>query len=75
MNAAGQGSSPLLSPVLSDAGGARMEEDEEMKRKVRKCDWERVYRKQGWFRVRSCACWSLNVDCATFCGRTDVFGG
>ncbi|KAK2538258.1 hypothetical protein Q9233_002118 [Columba guinea] len=33
LNAAGQGSSPLLSPVLSDAGGARMEEDEEMKRK------------------------------------------
>ncbi|GAB0193340.1 FERM, ARHGEF and pleckstrin domain-containing protein 2 [Grus japonensis] len=33
LNAAGQGSSPLLSPVLSDAGGARMEEDDEMKRK------------------------------------------
>ncbi|XP_053930073.1 FERM, ARHGEF and pleckstrin domain-containing protein 2 isoform X4 [Cuculus canorus] len=29
----GQGSSPLLSPVLSDAGGARIEEDDEMKRK------------------------------------------
>ncbi|KFO81203.1 FERM, RhoGEF and pleckstrin domain-containing protein 2, partial [Cuculus canorus] len=27
------GSSPLLSPVLSDAGGARIEEDDEMKRK------------------------------------------
>jgi len=35
LNAAGQGSSPLLSPVLSDAGGARIEEDDEMKRKVR----------------------------------------
>ncbi|OXB83500.1 UNVERIFIED_CONTAM: hypothetical protein H355_006347 [Colinus virginianus] len=33
LNAAGQGSSPLLSPVLSDAGGARVEEDDEMKRK------------------------------------------
>ncbi|NXU79940.1 FARP2 protein, partial [Oreotrochilus melanogaster] len=33
LNTAGQGSSPLLSPVLSDAGGARIEEDEEMKRK------------------------------------------
>lgn len=33
LNAAGQGSSPLLSPVLSDAGGARIEEDDEMKRK------------------------------------------
>lgn len=35
LNAAGQGLSPLLSPVLSDAGGARIEEDDEMKRKVR----------------------------------------
>lgn len=35
LNAAGQGSSPLLSPVLSDAGSARIEEDDEMKRKVR----------------------------------------
>ncbi|KFQ72246.1 FERM, RhoGEF and pleckstrin domain-containing protein 2, partial [Phaethon lepturus] len=33
LNAADQGSSPLLSPVLSDAGGARIEEDDEMKRK------------------------------------------
>lgn len=33
LNAAGQGLSPLLSPVLSDAGGARIEEDDEMKRK------------------------------------------
>uniref|UniRef100_A0A663EBK0 FERM, ARHGEF and pleckstrin domain-containing protein 2 n=5 Tax=Neoaves TaxID=3078114 RepID=A0A663EBK0_AQUCH len=33
LNAAGQGSSPLLSPVLSDAGSARIEEDDEMKRK------------------------------------------
>ncbi|PKU43145.1 and pleckstrin domain-containing protein 2 isoform x1 [Limosa lapponica baueri] len=33
LNAAGQGSSPLLSPVLSDAGGARVEEDDEVKRK------------------------------------------
>uniref|UniRef100_A0A672V5Q8 FERM, ARHGEF and pleckstrin domain-containing protein 2 n=1 Tax=Strigops habroptila TaxID=2489341 RepID=A0A672V5Q8_STRHB len=33
LNAAVQGSSPLLSPVLSDAGGARVEEDDEMKRK------------------------------------------
>ncbi|KFW66488.1 FERM, RhoGEF and pleckstrin domain-containing protein 2, partial [Pygoscelis adeliae] len=33
LNAASQGSSPLLSPVLSDAGGARIEEDDEMKRK------------------------------------------
>ncbi|NWS39533.1 FARP2 protein, partial [Probosciger aterrimus] len=33
LNAGGQGSSPLLSPVLSDAGGARVEEDDEMKRK------------------------------------------
>ncbi|XP_058699777.1 FERM, ARHGEF and pleckstrin domain-containing protein 2 isoform X3 [Poecile atricapillus] len=33
LNAATQGSSPLLSPVLSDAGGARIEEDDEMKRK------------------------------------------
>uniref|UniRef100_A0A8D0F9U4 FERM, ARH/RhoGEF and pleckstrin domain protein 2 n=1 Tax=Strix occidentalis caurina TaxID=311401 RepID=A0A8D0F9U4_STROC len=34
LNAASQGSSPLLSPVLSDAGGARIEEDDEMKRKA-----------------------------------------
>ncbi|XP_009989685.1 PREDICTED: FERM, RhoGEF and pleckstrin domain-containing protein 2-like, partial [Tauraco erythrolophus] len=33
LNAAGQGSSPLLSPVLSDAGGARIEEEDELKRK------------------------------------------
>ncbi|NXS71335.1 FARP2 protein, partial [Pandion haliaetus] len=33
LNAAGQGSSPILSPVLSDAGSARIEEDDEMKRK------------------------------------------
>lgn len=35
MNTAGQGSSPLLSPVLSDVGGARVEEEDEAKRKVR----------------------------------------
>lgn len=39
VNAVTQGSSPLLSPVLSDAGGARIEEDEEMKRKVRAQSW------------------------------------
>lgn len=40
LNAVTQGSSPLLSPVLSDAGGARIEEDDEMKRKVRSgCSW------------------------------------
>ncbi|XP_048362578.1 FERM, ARHGEF and pleckstrin domain-containing protein 2 isoform X2 [Sphaerodactylus townsendi] len=33
MNTAGQGSSPLLSPVLSDAGGTRTEEEEEARRK------------------------------------------
>ncbi|XP_074988413.1 FERM, ARHGEF and pleckstrin domain-containing protein 2 isoform X4 [Caretta caretta] len=33
LNPAGQGSSPLLSPVLSDAGNARVEEEEEVKRK------------------------------------------
>uniref|UniRef100_A0A8C3Y0V9 FERM, ARH/RhoGEF and pleckstrin domain protein 2 n=1 Tax=Catharus ustulatus TaxID=91951 RepID=A0A8C3Y0V9_CATUS len=33
LNAVTQGSSPLLSPVLSDAGGARIEEDDETKRK------------------------------------------
>ncbi|XP_043378383.1 FERM, ARHGEF and pleckstrin domain-containing protein 2 isoform X12 [Chelonia mydas] len=33
LNPAGQGSSPLLSPVLSDAGSARVEEEEEVKRK------------------------------------------
>uniref|UniRef100_A0A8C6YQ23 FERM, ARHGEF and pleckstrin domain-containing protein 2 n=1 Tax=Nothoprocta perdicaria TaxID=30464 RepID=A0A8C6YQ23_NOTPE len=33
LNSAGQGSSPLLSPVLSDAGGARIEDEDEMKRK------------------------------------------
>ncbi|KFQ95231.1 FERM, RhoGEF and pleckstrin domain-containing protein 2, partial [Nipponia nippon] len=33
LNTAGQGSSPLLSPVLSDAGSAKIEEDDEMKRK------------------------------------------
>ncbi|KFV75598.1 FERM, RhoGEF and pleckstrin domain-containing protein 2, partial [Struthio camelus australis] len=33
LNSAGQGSSPLLSPVLSDAGGARIDDDDEMKRK------------------------------------------
>uniref|UniRef100_A0A8C8SAB9 FERM, ARHGEF and pleckstrin domain-containing protein 2 n=1 Tax=Pelusios castaneus TaxID=367368 RepID=A0A8C8SAB9_9SAUR len=31
LNPAGPGSSPLLSPVLSDAGGARLEEEEEVK--------------------------------------------
>lgn len=35
MNTVGQGSSPLLSPVLSDVGGARIEEEDEVKRKVR----------------------------------------
>uniref|UniRef100_A0A8C3ND00 FERM, ARHGEF and pleckstrin domain-containing protein 2 n=1 Tax=Geospiza parvula TaxID=87175 RepID=A0A8C3ND00_GEOPR len=39
--AATQGSSPLLSPVLSDAGGARIEEDEEMKRK--RCPTDKAY--------------------------------
>uniref|UniRef100_A0A8C3U4Q0 FERM, ARHGEF and pleckstrin domain-containing protein 2 n=1 Tax=Catharus ustulatus TaxID=91951 RepID=A0A8C3U4Q0_CATUS len=34
LNAVTQGSSPLLSPVLSDAGGARIEEDDETKRKA-----------------------------------------
>ncbi|XP_042316903.1 FERM, ARHGEF and pleckstrin domain-containing protein 2 isoform X1 [Sceloporus undulatus] len=33
MNISGQGSSPLLSPVLSDVGGARVEEEDETKRK------------------------------------------
>ncbi|XP_077205155.1 FERM, ARHGEF and pleckstrin domain-containing protein 2 isoform X2 [Paroedura picta] len=33
MNTAAQGSSPLLSPVLSDVGGARAEEEEEARRK------------------------------------------
>ncbi|KFV66598.1 FERM, RhoGEF and pleckstrin domain-containing protein 2, partial [Dryobates pubescens] len=33
LNTAVQGSSPLLSPVLSDAGGPRIEEDDEVKRK------------------------------------------
>ncbi|KFO87249.1 FERM, RhoGEF and pleckstrin domain-containing protein 2, partial [Buceros rhinoceros silvestris] len=33
LNSPSQGSSPLLSPVLSDAGGARIEEEDEMKRK------------------------------------------
>ncbi|KAJ6669289.1 hypothetical protein lerEdw1_008098 [Lerista edwardsae] len=33
MNTAGQDSSPLLSPVLSDVGGARVEEEDEAKRK------------------------------------------
>ncbi|XP_009867970.1 PREDICTED: FERM, RhoGEF and pleckstrin domain-containing protein 2, partial [Apaloderma vittatum] len=33
LSTAGHGSSPLLSPVLSDAGSARIEEDDEMKRK------------------------------------------
>ncbi|XP_053160683.1 FERM, ARHGEF and pleckstrin domain-containing protein 2 isoform X2 [Hemicordylus capensis] len=33
MNPAGQGSSPLLSPVLSDVGGARVEEEDETRRK------------------------------------------
>lgn len=35
LNSPSQGLSPLLSPVLSDAGGARIEEEDEMKRKVR----------------------------------------
>lgn len=39
LSTAPQGSSPLLSPVLSDAGGARIEEDDEMKRKVRSQSW------------------------------------
>ncbi|XP_075793279.1 FERM, ARHGEF and pleckstrin domain-containing protein 2 isoform X5 [Pelodiscus sinensis] len=33
LNPADQGSSPLLSPVLSDAGSSRVEEEEEVKRK------------------------------------------
>ncbi|XP_060098091.1 FERM, ARHGEF and pleckstrin domain-containing protein 2 isoform X2 [Heteronotia binoei] len=33
VNTAAQGSSPLLSPVLSDVGGARAEEEEEARRK------------------------------------------
>ncbi|XP_034989817.1 FERM, ARHGEF and pleckstrin domain-containing protein 2 [Zootoca vivipara] len=33
MNTPGQGSSPLLSPVLSDVGGARIEEEDEARRK------------------------------------------
>ncbi|KAM7160191.1 FERM, ARHGEF and pleckstrin domain-containing protein 2 isoform 6-T8 [Macrochelys suwanniensis] len=33
LNPAGQGSSPLLSPILSDAGSARVEEEEELKGK------------------------------------------
>uniref|UniRef100_A0A8D0F8E0 FERM, ARH/RhoGEF and pleckstrin domain protein 2 n=1 Tax=Strix occidentalis caurina TaxID=311401 RepID=A0A8D0F8E0_STROC len=41
LNAASQGSSPLLSPVLSDAGGARIEEDDEMKRK--RCPTDKAY--------------------------------
>ncbi|XP_035755937.1 FERM, ARHGEF and pleckstrin domain-containing protein 2 isoform X4 [Egretta garzetta] len=41
LNAPGQGSSPLLSPVLSDAGGARIEEDDEMKR--RRCPTDKAY--------------------------------
>ncbi|NWX33672.1 FARP2 protein, partial [Notiomystis cincta] len=41
LNAATQGSSPLLSPVLSDAGGARIEEDDEMKRK--RCPSDKAY--------------------------------
>ncbi|EMP28635.1 FERM, RhoGEF and pleckstrin domain-containing protein 2, partial [Chelonia mydas] len=41
LNPAGQGSSPLLSPVLSDAGSARVEEEEEVKRK--QCPTDKVY--------------------------------
>ncbi|KAM6258375.1 FERM, ARHGEF and pleckstrin domain-containing protein 2 isoform 3-T3 [Porphyrio hochstetteri] len=41
LNAASQGYSPLLSPVLSDAGGARIEEDDEMKRK--RCPTDKAY--------------------------------
>ncbi|XP_073216546.1 FERM, ARHGEF and pleckstrin domain-containing protein 2 isoform X8 [Lepidochelys kempii] len=41
LNPAGQGSSPLLSPVLSDAGNARVEEEEEVKRK--QCPTDKVY--------------------------------
>lgn len=41
MNTAAQGSSPLLSPVLSDVGGARAEEEDEARRKVRQGE-ERV---------------------------------
>ncbi|NXT83150.1 FARP2 protein, partial [Zapornia atra] len=41
LNAASQGSSPLLSPVLSDAGGARIEEEDEMKRK--RCPTDKAY--------------------------------
>ncbi|XP_024070155.2 FERM, ARHGEF and pleckstrin domain-containing protein 2 isoform X2 [Terrapene carolina triunguis] len=41
LNPAGQGSSPLLSPVLSDAGSARVEEEEEVKHK--RYPTEKVY--------------------------------
>ncbi|KAL2300983.1 hypothetical protein Nmel_011538, partial [Mimus melanotis] len=41
LNAVPQGSSPLLSPVLSDAGGARVEEDDETKRK--RCPTDKAY--------------------------------
>ncbi|XP_044885360.1 FERM, ARHGEF and pleckstrin domain-containing protein 2 [Mauremys mutica] len=41
LNPASQGSSPLLSPVLSDAGSARVEEEEEVKRK--RYPTEKVY--------------------------------
>ncbi|XP_074820310.1 FERM, ARHGEF and pleckstrin domain-containing protein 2 isoform X2 [Natator depressus] len=41
LNPAGQGSSPLLSPVLSDAGSARVEEEEEVK--CKQCPTDKVY--------------------------------
>ncbi|NXU88862.1 FARP2 protein, partial [Xiphorhynchus elegans] len=41
LTTAAQGSSPLLSPVLSDAGGARVEDDDEMKRK--RCPTDKAY--------------------------------
>lgn len=51
LNAVTQGSSPLLSPVLSDAGGTRIEEDDETKRKVRS--------ELGTDGVRWELCWAL----------------
>lgn len=73
LNAAPQGSSPLLSPVLSDAGGARVEEDDEMKRKVRSQSWGMLVpcgscAGQCSCQVRSCACWVPNADCVVSCG-------
>lgn len=60
LNAVPQGSSPLLSPVLSDAGGARIEEDDEMKRKVRAQSWAML--------VPGGELCLLGADCVVFCG-------